>query len=557
MFDWIARLFDTSGFPPRWHCGVWSETLGWTHIVSDAAIFGAYTAIPVVLAFFTLRRRDLPFPAVMWLFVTFIFACGATHLNEAIIFWKPIYRFAGSVKAFTAIVSWGTVFALFKIVPQVLHFPGLARLNAELQHEVEIRRRVEAELRDSEQRLERLLASEREARGEAERANRLKDEFLSTVSHELRTPLNAILGYAQLLLYSGQEEDHREGLGVIERNARMQAQIIDDLLDMSRIISGKLRLETATVNPAEVIRAALETMRPAATAKAIELAFTTDPQPAPVLGDSARLQQVVWNLLSNAVKFTPKGGRVEVSLERVNSHVEIAVKDNGQGIRPEFLPHVFDRFRQQDPGTTRRYGGLGLGLSIVKHLVELHGGVIEAHSEGDGRGATFIVRLPVRLMQGPAADGAGGAQQARDQELGPDFTLRGLRVLVVDDEPDSRELMRRFLSDFEAEVETAASVDEALAAFERRPPDLLLSDVGLPGRDGLELVRIVRQWPAERGGRVPAAAVTAFAGSEDRKRVMLAGFQAHIAKPVDPAELALVIASLSGRTGTAASGPPA
>jgi CheY-like chemotaxis protein len=267
------------------------------------------------------------------------------------------------------------------------------------------------------------------------------------------------------------------------------------------------------------------------------------------LGDAARLQQVIWNLLSNAVKFTPKGGRVQVSLKRVNSHVEIRVSDNGEGISPEFLPFVFDRFRQQDPGTARRFGGLGLGLSIVKHLVELHGGHVQAFSDGEGRGASFVVNLPIRIMHAELFEGAPAAANSPRLDLGDGFSLRGIRVLVVDDEEDSRELLKRLLQQYGAEVETAASVEEALATFRHRPPDVLLSDIGMPGHDGFELARTIRQLSEEQGGRVPAAAVTAFAGSEDRKRVMLAGFQAHVTKPVDPAELALVIAALAGRTG--------
>jgi signal transduction histidine kinase len=337
MFDFVAHLFDTQGFPARWSCGAaWQQepALGWLHIVSDLAIFGAYTAIPLVIAYFVLRRRDLPFPKIFWLFVIFIFACGTTHLISAIIFWKPIYRLDGLVKLITAIASWSTVAALVIATPKALRLPGLAIVNTELRHEVDERKQTESALRLSEQRLQEneerlrqalaerecLLTSERNARSEAERANRIKDEFLSVVSHELRTPLSAMLAYSQLLQV-GQipAEEVIETYRSIERNGHAQVQIIDDLLDMSRIMSGKIRLDVRAVQLSEVIEGAVATIRPAADAKGIRLQQVLDPRSGPVLGDFDRLQQVIRNLLSNAVKFTPKGGRVQVSLERVSA----------------------------------------------------------------------------------------------------------------------------------------------------------------------------------------------------------------------------------------------
>jgi signal transduction histidine kinase/ActR/RegA family two-component response regulator len=549
MLDFFTSLFDTTGFPARWHCGVWSSELGWLHILSDIAIFGAYVAIPCVLAFFALRRNDLPFPRIIWLFVAFIFACGTTHLIEAIIFWHPVYRLAGVVKLFTAIVSWGTVLALIRIVPLVLHWPGLAKLNTELREEVAERTRVEAALRQSEEKLASLLTSERQARAEAERASRIKDEFLSTVSHELRSPLNAILGYAQLLGRSPSDEDSRDGLAVIERNARAQAQIIDDLLDMSRIMAGKLRLNVANVDLTEVVAAAIENIQPAADAKQQHIHAVLDPRAGHVLGDAGRLQQVAWNLLSNAVKFTPKGGRIQVALSRVNSHIEFKVSDTGEGIPNESLPLIFGRFQQADSSTTRRHGGLGLGLAIVKQLVELHGGQITAHSDGPGRGATFLVTLPVRATHASSSDGANDGVSSNNFGLAANINLAGVRVLVVDDEHDSREIVRRLLKELDATVEVAASAEEAVAAFKRNPPDVLLSDIGMPGTDGYDLVQEIRNLPESQGGYTPAAALTAFARPEDRQRALLAGFQSHIAKPVDPDELAIVVATLAGRTG--------
>jgi signal transduction histidine kinase len=385
-------VFDTSGFMPRWQCGTWSLGLGLLHIVSDLAIFGAYTAIPLVIAYFVLRRKDIPFPRIFWLFVAFIFACGTTHLIEAIIFWTPVYRLAGTVKLFTALVSWSTVVGLALVTPKALRLPGLARLNEELVREVEERKKTEAE-RDE------LLASEQAARSEAERANRTKDEFLSVVSHELRTPLTAILGYAQLLRAGCiQPEKVQESLDAIRRNCQTQVQIIEDLLDMGRITAGKVRLDLRSVNLAEVVEAAVKTIRPFVEAKSLRLQTELDPWAGPVLGDFDRLQQVLINLLSNAVKFTPEGGSILVSLERANDRLEISVKDTGLGIDPEFLPRVFDRLWQAEGSPSGRQSGLGLGLAIVKQIVELHGGSVRAESPGPDRGATLTVALPRQVV---------------------------------------------------------------------------------------------------------------------------------------------------------------
>jgi PAS domain S-box-containing protein len=407
-------------------------------------------------------------------------------------------------------------------------------------------------------RNEELLDAERAARAEAERVSRMKDEFLATLSHELRTPLNAILGWAQILrttLPAEAEGDLGEGLEIIERNARAQTQIIEDLLDMGRIISGKVRLDVRPIELAGVVSAAIETVRPAADAKGVRIqaALTTPDQT--VSGDPGRLQQVFWNLLSNAVKFTPGGGVVRVSVARVSGHVEVAVSDTGEGIRPEFLPHVFDRFRQADASTTRRHGGLGLGLAIVKQLTELHGGRVTVASEGPGRGTTFTVSLPL------ASTSAGGAARRQDAASAtapaarpPSYTdslmpqLEGLRVLVVDDEPDARALLRRLLEECRATVRQARSAADAMEQFRAEVPDVLISDIGMPGEDGYSLIRRVRALPAEQGGHVPAIALTAYARAEDRVRAVLAGFQAHIPKPLEPAELIATVGSLAGLT---------
>ncbi|MDQ6619771.1 MAG: ATP-binding protein [Pseudomonadota bacterium] len=398
---------------------------------------------------------------------------------------------------------------------------------------------------------EKLLQSERMARAEAERMSEMKDEFLATLSHELRTPLSSILGWSYVLRRGVQDpEELQRGVEAIERNARVQTQLIEDLLDMSRINSGKLRLDVQPVQPISFVEAALETVRPAADAKGIRIDSALDPKAGPIAGDPGRLQQVVWNLLSNAIKFTPKEGKVQVVLERVDSHIEIAIADTGIGIDPDFLPHVFERFRQADGSSTRQHGGLGLGLAIVKHLVELHGGTVDVYSAGDGRGATFRVLLPLLVVhrstfpaprEHPAAARPGMAEFAR-------VDLSGVKVLVVDDEPDARELIRRVLSDCGAEVNVAASGDDALALIPQQRPHVLVSDIGMPGMDGYDLLRKVRMLGIANGGKVPAIALTAFARSEDRTRALHAGFLVHVSKPVEPAELVATVASVAGRS---------
>jgi PAS domain S-box-containing protein len=408
------------------------------------------------------------------------------------------------------------------------------------------------QLRRAAEEREQLLRSERAARENAESANRLKDEFLATLSHELRTPLNAILGWAQLLaMGTATAEDFDEGLDAIQRNARVQAQLIEDLLDMSRIISGKVRLDVQWTDLAGVVDGAVDSLRPAAEAKSIRIRKILDPQAGPVSGDPTRLQQVIWNLLSNAIKFTPKNGTVDVLLERVNSHLEITVHDTGMGIAPELLPFVFERFRQADSSTTRAHGGLGLGLSIVKNLVELHGGRVSVKSPGEGQGSTFVVALPVAPMR------SGEKREHPSTPVPPtfaysSFNLAGVTVLVVDDEPDARALIERLLSACKANVLTAGSAAEGLIEMRRSRPDVLVSDIGMPEVDGYELMRQIRTLPENEGGRTPAIALTAFARSEDRTRAMIAGYNVHISKPIEPSELVATVGNLAGRAGSLA-----
>jgi PAS domain S-box-containing protein len=399
------------------------------------------------------------------------------------------------------------------------------------------------DVKRAEAERERLLAA-------AEEANRMKDEFLATLSHELRTPLNAIVGWAKILRSRKVDaEDLEEGLAAIDRNSQAQSQIVEDLLDISRITSGNLRLDVQRLSLTDIIDAALAAVVPAADAKEVRIHKVLDSLAGPVTGDAARLQQVIWNLLSNAVKFTPRGGQIQVLLERANSHLEISVIDTGIGIRPEFLPHVFDRFRQADASTTRHNAGLGLGLAIVKQLVEMHGGTIRAKSPGEGQGATFTMALPMVVVhpERPEPPKVRSDESKAKEDFRQDGALAGLKVLVVDDEPDARQLIRRVLSDCQAQVADASSAAEAMDVLGRFLPDVIVCDIGMPEEDGYDLVHQVRADPATRD--IPAAALTAFARPEDRKRSLLAGFQTHVTKPVDPAELTAVVASLAFRTG--------
>jgi len=420
--------------------------------------------------------------------------------------------------------------------------------------------RIAAELERqwAEQKRIQMLAREQEARQQAETANRIKDEFLAVLSHELRSPLNPILGWSKLLR-NGKLNAAKtaQALEIIERNAQLQSQLIEDLLDVSRILRGKLSLNMVPVNLASTIKAALETVRLAAQAKSIQIQTIFDPTIGQVLGDSARLQQVVWNLLTNAVKFTPQGGRVEILLQQIGSQAQIQVRDTGKGISPDFLPHVFEYFCQADSTTTRRFGGLGLGLAIVRHLVELHGGTVQVDSPGEGQGATFTVRLPLIKDK-------SGKQKAEGNSLPltPDPSpLTGIRILVVDDDTDSREFIAFALEQLGAQVSTVTSAGEAIATLARSAlafgnakgerssaslsqPNILLSDIGMPDMDGYMLMRQIRAMPPEQGGQILAIALTAYAGEIDRQQALAAGFQHHFAKPVEPDELVKVILNL-------------
>ena len=397
-----------------------------------------------------------------------------------------------------------------------------------------------------------LLEREQVARTEAEALNRSKDQFLATLSHELRTPLNAIYGWARMLEGGGLDPAaRRNATQAILRNSKIQVQLIEDLFDVSRVITGNMRLDVRPMNVFAPLEAALDTVRPAAAAKGIRLDTALDPRATPIMGDPGRIQQVVWNLLVNAVKFTPNGGRVQLSLRRVNSYIQITVSDTGEGIAPDQVAHLFERFRQADTGPTRRHTGLGIGLSLVKHLVELHGGTVSGMSAGLGQGSTFTVQLPVSVVQEPPPSRPRPEPRpVEDPDIGSvkPISLRDVHVLVVDDDEESRELASLVLTDAGAETRTAPSAREAMALLEEWPPDVLVSDLEMPEEDGFSLLRRARRAAMLRSRKLPALALTAYGRSEDRVRVLAAGFNLHLAKPADPTELVLAVASLVGRT---------
>lgn len=404
-----------------------------------------------------------------------------------------------------------------------------------------------------------LLDSEREARSQAERASRMKDEFLATLSHELRTPLNAVLGWTNVLrLGKLQGEELRQGLDTIERNARAQAQIIEDLLDMSRIISGKVRLDVQQVDLSAILNDSIETVRAAAEGKGVRLQTLVDSFGGVISGDPNRLRQIFWNLLNNAIKFTPRDGEVQILLERVGSYVEVAITDTGEGLAPEFLPYIFDRFQQADASTTRKHGGLGLGLAIVKQLVELHGGTVRVQSDGLGKGATFTVHLPLAFVYSDTEKEQfyprGELPATRPL---PEVSLANVHVLVVDDEIDARELVKRLLQMAGARVSLAGSAAEALRQIAADRPNVLICDIGMPHEDGYSLIRRLRALEGTKLGALPAVALTAYARSEDRVKAIRLGFQNHLAKPVEPAELLAVIGSLAGCEASTAAGSKA
>lgn len=470
--------------------------------------------------------------------------------------WTSVTYFAGASAAgiIAILIKTYNFYAVIATVPIILiicftYQTYLKNLEASLEqteaarlHVQELSRYV-GELKRSEEAREQLLLRAERARAEAEAANRIKDEFLATLSHELRTPLTSLLGWSSVLRESKREEKVlHQGLEAIDRNARIQAQLIDDLLDVSRIVSGKLNLDVRPLDIASVARAAINVVRPAADAKNITVDYADEPGLGAISADSGRLHQIIWNLLSNAVKFTPHGGKIFVRVDRQGSDARVSVSDTGQGIEAEFLPRVFDRFRQADSSTTRSFGGLGLGLAIVRHLVELHGGTVSAQSDGIGKGATFIATFPL-LADRPEPVAVAQCEQP----LAEIHSLDGLRVLLVDDEPEARQIISTVITRTGAEVEACTSAHEALAKLMEWKPDVILSDIAMPDEDGYSFIGKVRSLPRDQGGETPAAALTAYARDVDRRQALDAGYQMHIAKPIGASQLVTMIARLAGR----------
>lgn len=478
------------------------------------------------------------------------------HTWRTYYLWTSVTYFAGASAAgiVTILINIYSFYAVVATAPIILiicftYQTYLKNIEASLKQTEAARLHVEelslyiGELQRSEEARGQLLLRAERARAEAEAANRIKDEFLATLSHELRTPLTSLLGWSSVLRESKRDEKVlNQGLDAIDRNARVQAQLIDDLLDVSRIVSGKLNLDVRPLDISSVTRAAINVVRPAADAKGISLDYWAEPGLGAISADSARVHQIIWNLLSNAVKFTPHGGKISVRLEQVGADARVTVKDTGQGIESEFLPRVFDRFRQADSSTTRSFGGLGLGLAIVRHLVELHGGTVSAHSEGLAKGATFTATFPLLADRSEPVVAHSGEISTIDHH-----SLDGLRVLIVDDEPEAREIISTVITRTGGEVTACTTAKEAFAKLLEWKPDVILSDIAMPDEDGYSFIGKVRSLPPEKGGETPAAALTAYARDIDRRQALAAGYQMHIAKPIGASQLVTMVARLAGR----------
>ena len=468
--------------------------------------------------------------------------------------WTSVTYFAGASAAgiIAILINRHGFYAVVATAPIILiicftYQTYLKNIEASLEQTEAARLHVEelsryiAQLQRSEESRGQLLLRAERARAEAEAANRIKDEFLATLSHELRTPLTSLLGWSSVLREGKRDEKVlAQGIDAIDRNARVQAQLIDDLLDVSRIVSGKLNLDVRPLDIASVARAAINVVQPAADAKGITLDYYAEPGLGAISADSARVHQIIWNLLSNAVKFTPHGGKISLRVEQDETDARVTVKDSGQGIDPEFLPRVFDRFRQADSSTTRSFGGLGLGLAIVRHLVELHGGTVSAQSDGVGKGATFTVTFPLMADRTPVT-------VSHAPEFSETYSLDGLKVLLVDDEPEARQIISTVITRTGAEVKSCKSAHEALVKLSEWQPDVILSDIAMPEQDGYSFIRQVRSLPRDKGGETPAAALTAYARDIDRRQALAAGYQMHIAKPIGASQLVTMIARLAGR----------
>ncbi|HEX4130746.1 MAG TPA: ATP-binding protein [Pirellulales bacterium] len=540
MLEFWSRLFDTSGFTPRWNCGTWDAGLGWLHILADAATFGAYTAIPLVLAYFMLHRRDVPFPRVFWLFGLFIFSCGFGHLVESIIFWHPVYRFSGLVKLTTASVSWVTVVALARVMPTALALPGLKRLNEELQGQVAQRREAE-----------RVMQA---AKGTAVAANRAKSEFLANISHELRTPMNAIIGMTELALEEPLSPNVRDCLGTAKDSADVLLSLLNEILDFSRIESGRFTLERDEFKLRSTVNETVRTLRIRADNKRLKLVRdVNDEVPDRLVGDSLRLRQVLANLVGNAIKFTEQGEVViGVGVDSQTSTatcLKFSVRDTGIGIAAEDRERIFAPFTQADSSTTRMHGGTGLGLTICGELVRLMGGRIWVTSEL-GQGSTFCFTAWFdRVAEPHGAMGRAGGEHAAAAEA--DAPPRSLRVLVAEDVPANQKLVRMILQKRGHEIDVAENGKQALEMVRAGRYDAVLMDVQMPVVDGLQATAAIRAEQARDVHRLPIIAMTAHAMRGDRERCLAAGMDAYVAKPVDSGQLIHLIEKFGGQRAAA------
>lgn len=501
MLDFFNHLFDSSGFPPRWHCGDWTTGHGWLHILSDGAIFAAYYIIPAIIAFFLARRKDLPFPRILWLFVGFILACGTTHALDALMFWEPVYRLSGLMKLTTAVVSWATVFALISVMPSVMKL----RTPADLQKEVDVQT---AELRAAQAKLRA--------------ADRRKNEFLSILSHELRNPLAPISTALDLMTQSGSDA-FREERAAIRRQVQHMTRLVDDLLDVARISQGKILLRKTRLDLSLVVQEAAEHVSALIEERNHRLSVSVEEELV-VVGDHDRVVQIISNLLNNAAKYTPPGGQLELVARRDGKWCEVDVRDNGVGIPEELRSRVFEMFTQDDRTLDRSRGGLGLGLAIVKQLVILHGGSLSVQPR-EGGGSEFSVRLP---------DASRESLPPVAHSTPPDLSmLKSKRVLVVDDNADARELLTLLLTSLGMEARSAACAKEAFSCIETWTPEIAVLDIGLPGMNGYELGSELKECIAG----IPLIALSGYGGSDDRERSRRAGFAKHLTKPAEAGTL--------------------
>jgi signal transduction histidine kinase/ActR/RegA family two-component response regulator len=508
-------------YMPHGHCYLWEPGLVAAHGISDILIGLSYLSISICL-YLLIRKIKVPFSTVFIAFGVFIAACGLTHFMEVWNLWYGDYWEAAGIKIVTAGASVATAIWLYPLTPKIVSFAKGAMLSEQRKKDLEVAyAEMENRVKDRTKQIENLYQS-------AKRANQLKDEFLATVSHELRTPISVILGYSEMISMGEMgPNEYKEAHTAIRRNAETQSRLVNDLLDVSMIISGKMHLNAELVDIKEVVESAIETMSIAAKAKNIRVSVQMTNEETFTYGDNTRLQQIFWNLISNSVKFTPRGGEIHIQVSVSNNRCVIRVSDNGAGINPEFLPFVFDRFRQEESSYSRKYGGMGLGLGIVRHLVELHGGTVKAESDGKDAGSTFTVELPQDTETKLVDDQAEKLSMSDVLKR-----IKNVRILVVDDENDVRELIATVLKKSNIDVEVAASAPEAIIKASTFKPNLIICDIGMPVVDGYALIKSIREQELHTGTFTPAIALTAYAQVTDRNRALASGFQKHISKPV-------------------------